>query len=339
MRFVKVLSVAAAFVLSAVLPAAAQSHPPAGPGLVVNGKAIVGSPSTRPPHIHNDRLYASVEELAAAVGATVTKDEKTGAHVISSGKGIPDFEALTKLNPKLSLYQSTHEYVPSMGIHYVAPGPHVTLALSKEGTVNAFEVVFPAATTPWQPWFDQPRDQPTELPGLGKSYTQHIYVTDPKGLLPELPGEKVILDGRYLSFAWEPKPHLHEGKPYIPVRAFVDLLGGTIQWDEHARTATAQVTPKPLSLDWLKALNPRISGYQPISPFVPNMGVHHGVQGPHLTVTTDNQGMVTGFELVVPAAAGWQAWFDQPKDQPTELPGLGKVYTQHIYLVDPATIK
>jgi hypothetical protein len=72
---------------------------------------------------------------------------------------------------------------------------------------------------------------------------------------------------------------------------------------------------------------------------VPNMGVHNGVPGAHVTVLTDRTDRVVGFELVSPAAAGWFPWFDQPKEMPMELPGMGMVYTQHIFLVDPASIQ
>jgi hypothetical protein len=116
-------------------------------------------------------------------------------------------------------------------------------------------------------------------------------------------------------------------------------LGGTIAWDEVTFTATANVDYKGISYDWLKQLNPSLTKYGPISDFVPNMGIHMGVAGPHLTVLTDNAGMVAGFELVVPAVAGWAPWFDQPEGQPMELPGQGQVYTQHLYLTPPATIK
>lgn len=32
-----------------------------------------------------------------------------------------------------------------------------------------------------------------------KVYTQHVYLTDPAGLMPDHTGVPVILDGRYLS--------------------------------------------------------------------------------------------------------------------------------------------
>lgn len=77
-----------------------------------------------------------------------------------------------------------------------------------------------------------------------------------------------------------------------------------------------------------------------MSPLVPNMGVHMGVRGPGLIGLMDSTGNLIGFELSLPAnAAPWSPWFDQPQGQPSDLPGLGKVWSQHVYLVDPATIK
>jgi hypothetical protein len=123
------------------------------------------------------------------------------------------------------------------------------------------------------------------------------------------------------------------------VRPAVELLGGSVTWDDGTWTATATVKPHPLSWKRLVETNPALQKYGALSPLVPNMGVHMGAHGPHLTVLVDSAENVTGVELVVPANTPWMPWFDQPEGQPMELRELGKVYTQHVYFVDPATIR
>lgn len=326
------LALALGLVLGFALPAAAAT----GPTAEINGTVVQAPEGAPAPHIHNDRLFVPAESFAALIGGTYS--EEGGVAIIRTGKGIPNLAELQERNPKLGLYKELSPFIPGMGIHRGVEGPHVTLAVSKEGTLNAFEAAFPASAG-WFPWFDQPEGQPMELPGIGKVYTQHIYVTDPRGLV-EHSGVPVILDGRYLSYPFEPKPHRHNGKVYIPLRPAVELLGGTVEWHEEAYTAKARLTPGPLTWEQLKALNPKLAAYKALSPFIPNMGIHWGVEGPHVTIMVDSAGLVTGAELMLSAGATpWMPWFDQPEGQPTELPGLGKAWTQHVYIVDPASIK
>ncbi len=174
---------------------------------------------------------------------------------------------------------------------------------------------------------------------MGEVYTQHTYIPPPAGLLPGPGGIPVTVGGRDLSTDYELQGHMVGEELYIPLRPAVELLEGQVAWDDATRTATGTVAAGPISFEWLRQLNPAVSHYGPISGFAPNMGVHYGVSGPHLTVLVDSAGNVPGFALVSPAGAGWFPWFDQPEGQPVELPGLGPVYRQHIYPADAATIK
>lgn len=299
--------------------------------VIVNGKSIA------PVAILDDRLYVPAAAFAGAIGGTLETVNGV-ASIKLPGMNLPTLPQLTALNPALGMYQQLSPYIPGMGIHRGVPGPALVLAISHEGTLNAVEIISPAEQG-WQPWFDQPKNQPMEMPELGQVYTQHLYLTNPAGLVEENAGVPVIIGGRYLSAGSNLKPHKLGETLYIPLRATVEMLGGTITWDGPAFTGKATVDFRGITHEWMKELNPSLTKYQPLSEFVPNMGIHHGVTGPHVTMMTDTAGMVTGFELIVPAVAGWQPWFDQPKEQPMELPGLGQVYTQHLYLVDPASIK
>ena len=90
--------------------------------------------------------------------------------------------------------------------------------------------------------------------------------------------------------------------------------------------------------DW-QALNPAVDEhYEPLNQeWVGGMGIHWGVDGPHVTIGVGHDDQVTLVELIVPAADGWHPWFDQDENEPVDL-GFGDVYTQHIYLVEQETI-
>ncbi len=90
-------------------------------------------------------------------------------------------EALTEVNPALADYQQLSEYVPHMGYHHGVMGPGLVLAVSPEGDINAFELIFPAEGGHY-PWFDQPEGEPMEMGPMGLVYTQHVYVVDPMSL-------------------------------------------------------------------------------------------------------------------------------------------------------------
>lgn len=90
-------------------------------------------------------------------------------------------EALSETNPALAQYEQMGGYVPHMGYHYGVMGPGLILAISPEGDINAFELMFPAEQG-WYPWFDQPDGEPMVIPEVGEVYTQHLYVVDPMTL-------------------------------------------------------------------------------------------------------------------------------------------------------------
>ncbi len=93
------------------------------------------------------------------------------------------------------------------------------------------------------------------------------------------------------------------------------------------------------NLTTLTSINPKLTMYQPLHEgWVPEMGVHHGVAGPHLTLAVGHDGIVAAYELIVPESAGWQPWFDQAEGQPTTIEPLGAVYTQHIYVTERSSV-
>lgn len=89
----------------------------------------------------------------------------------------------------------------------------------------------------------------------------------------------------------------------------------------------------------LKAHNSSLEMYQPLHEgFVPEMGTHYGVAGPHLTVVVADDDVISAFELIVPEEAGWQPWFDQAEGEPTTIEGFGSAYTQHVYITERSSV-
>lgn len=133
------------------------------------------------------------------------------------------------------------------------------------------------------------------------------------------------------------------------IAAFVALtvLAGyaivTADPDQPAHEAAAFV----MTLDQLKALNPAVTAhYGQVSPCVPHMGVHYGAvvdgmpaQAPGVVLSVDPVDQrLTAMEIIVPSEMPWQPWYDQPEGEPLELaPGMS-FWTQHVYLVDHASI-
>lgn len=195
------------------------------------------------------------------------------------------FQDLSAFNSKLAMYQPLHDgFVPQMGTHYGAPGPHLTVVLAHDDVISAFELIVPEEAG-WYPWFDQPEGEPTTIEGLGAVYTQHVYVTERSSVVE---GQRpVLLD---------------------------------------------------LNLDALTAANPALQQYEAISPYVPGMGIHHGVPGPAVIMAVSEEGAINAFEIISPADQGWFEWFDQPEGEPMTIEGLGEVYTQHLYVVDRALV-
>jgi hypothetical protein len=85
-----------------------------------------------------------------------------------------------------------------------------------------------------------------------------------------------------------------------------------------------------------------LTGNESIVPlneeWVPEMGIHWGVSGPHIVLAVGEDDLVVAYEIILPEEDGWHPWFDQPEGEPMDHPALGRVYTQHIYLADPATV-
>lgn len=93
------------------------------------------------------------------------------------------------------------------------------------------------------------------------------------------------------------------------------------------------------SFDAFKRVNGgRVVPYSQITPFTPGKGAMWGPDGPALRVLLNRSEHVVGGMMAVPAAYGWEPWFDQPKGSPTDDPVLGMVYTQTIFFTPRSSI-
>ncbi|HLS90360.1 MAG TPA: hypothetical protein VK101_03850 [Limnochordia bacterium] len=155
------------------------------------------------------------------------------------------------------------------------------------------------------------------------------------GALAEEVYVDVVINGRRLYQAGL----VYGDRTYVRLADVAQVLDGELIYDPDLKVAFVN-TGRYRSLNWrnLIQLNPKLQGYQPMSPFEAGEGVHWGVPGPHLTVVTTPAGVVTGFKLTVAESqTEHRPWFDQ--ENPIELPSGQKGYSQLIYVVHPDLIR
>lgn len=149
----------------------------------------------------------------------------------------------------------------------------------------------------------------------------------------------VVVEAIYpAEIGWYPWFDQPEGEP-MDLEGFGPAYTQHI-WITEPETVRPDETPTfvPLTLPALEEINPALEQYERVSEYVPHMGYHYGVMGPSLVLAVSPAGEVNAFELIFPAEDGWFPWFDQSEGEPMELPEMGQVYTQHLYVVDPATL-
>ncbi|MCL6596153.1 MAG: hypothetical protein K6V73_08070 [Firmicutes bacterium] len=80
--------------------------------------------------------------------------------------------------------------------------------------------------------------------------------------------------------------------------------------------------------------------YRDLGPDPGGRARQYGPPGRGLRVLVDAQRHVVGLVALWPAdlPEGWRPWFDQPRGAPVRDALLGRVYTQHLWLVDPRSL-
>lgn len=141
--------------------------------------------------------------------------------VFSTGTLAISLEYLTELNPALTHYNLDDHFAPNMGMHFIAPGPHMTVVLADNDTVVAVELVVPEEHG-WLPWFDQPEGEPSELP-IGMAYTQHIYLADRATIIP---GQSPMIFANYPAEQFN-LSQLHRSNPTLDMYIYLtDYIPG-----------------------------------------------------------------------------------------------------------------
>ena len=282
-----------------------------------------------------DRTYVKLDDVAAVLGGKVVRDTQLNLIFLNTGRYANlTLEGLKALNPDLQAYSATSALVPAVGIRHGVQGPHIAVTTTPAGVVTGVVLVVPEGVGPYRPWYDQPAGSPVEVPGVGRAYTQQMFVIDRTLVRPSLAFE-LVFNGERL---WVPETaFLWRGNDlYVRLRDLAEASGGGVGWNQQTRTASAKVVPGgELTPEKLVALNPNLQDfYKMRNSYVPGQGLEFRPAGAGLAVGLDETGAVTRFSAAFPEGAGWFSWYDQDQGAPLIVTGLGRIYTQNLALTE-----
>lgn len=294
--------------------------------VVINGVRVEGGGL-----VVGDRAYVKLEDVAAVLGGNVVRDTELNLIFVNTGRYASlTLEGLKALNPGLKEYSAMSPLVPAVGIRHGVPGPHIAVMTTPAGVVTGVALVVPEGTAPYRAWYDQPAGSPAEIAGVGRAYTQQLFVIDRTLVRPSLALE-LVFNGERL---WVPETaFLWRGDDvYVRLRDLAEASGGGVGWDPRTRTASAKVVPGgELTPEKLAALNPGLQDFYRVrGSSVPGEGLEFRPAGTGLALGLDETGAVTRVVVTFPARAGWFSWYDQNQGSPLEITGVGEVYTQRL---------
>lgn len=281
--------------------------------------------------LYGDRTYVRIADVASVLEGRFVYDPDLRVAFVNTGRyAALQWEELVRVNPKLRSYQPMSPLIEGKGVHYGAPGTHLTVVTTPAGVITGFQLAVSAAQGSALPWFDQA--EPGPLPGSGTGYTHTLQIVHPELIRLGGPTE-IAWNGLPLRMA--PSAILwFEGELYVRLRDLAVASGGGVGWDPAARIASAKVVPgTDLDLDKLASLNPEITAHFK-GPLVraPGGGIRYGADGPSVVVVVNEGRLVEGFEIVVRGeASAWRPWFDQAEGEPQPI-GETTGYSQTIYL-------
>lgn len=314
-----------------VSPSEATSTDPADDvrvDVIINGERLEAGAL-----VYDDRSFVRLEDVAEVLGGRYLYDDYLMVGFVLTG----NYESLVAdrlatLNPRIDGYQVIAPFVPGIGISFGLPVSHVTLSFVPSGLLSAFGLQLDDEME-HRPWFDL-ADEQSINPLQGDGHSQHLWVVDP-ALLTADDSVRVAFNGKRLNLPPDAML-LREGDLYVRLRELAELTGGGVGWDMAQRIASAKILPgEELTLNTLRSLNTRsISYYEPISAFVPSLGYRFGPDGPGLIFGLDGRERVAVVGALFRAeGTPWFPWFDQPHGEAPDFPGVGKAYSQHIYLI------
>lgn len=296
--------------------------------VVINGVRIDGGGL-----VVGDRTYVKLDDVASVLGGRVVRDEELNLVFVNTGNYANlTLEGLKALNPGLRAYGATSALVPAVGVRHGVQGPHIAVTTTPAGVVTGVVLVVPEGTGPYRAWYDQSAGSPVEIPGVGRAYTQQVFVVDRTLVRPSLSFE-LVFNGERL---WVPETaFLWRGDDlYVRLRDLAEASGGGVGWDQQSRTASAKVVPGgELTPEKLAALNPNLQDFYRVrNSYVPGDGLELRPTGAGLAMGIDEAGAVTRFGATFPEGAGWFSWYDQDEGAPLIVAGMGRIYTQRLVI-------
>lgn len=130
-------------------------------------------------------------------------------------------------------------------------------------------------------------------------------------------------------------------RTYVNLADVAESIGGRYTYDSDLNVAFVQ-SGAYLNLNHanLARINPKLRRhYSAAAPLSGIAGVEYTAPGPSLNVVTARSGEALAISFSVSAdASGHYRWFDQAAGAPIRT-AAGNLYTQHLYVVDPAIVQ
>jgi hypothetical protein len=151
----------------------------------------------------------------------------------------------------------------------------------------------------WQPWYDQPDNEPQQMMVYGPVYSQQVFLAEPVGEMERIPLRHISYLGRGAMIRFEEQTHL--------------------------------------DFESLEELNSKLHHYETIH--YPDSGdantVLHMPGGTGMSFLADLSGEVFAVVFLLSEEAGWMDWADQEQGLPLEHPDFGGFYSQAFLLREP----
>lgn len=275
--------------------------------ITLNGKPLHYNWEPKP-HAHDGIVVVPIRAVIETLGGKIEWNGETRTVTATLGSNASlTFDQLKALNPKLAHYLQLGDFKMHMGVQRgINDGkPHIAVLQSAEGTVTGFTA--------------------------GET---HIMLTDRGGVKNDKADPQVLVNGQRINYGMG-KAHIHNNHVYVPITGLAAVLGGTMTHNQATNTIAVTAPGGAPTWDMLKVWNPKLAEYKALGE--PNaMGVtEYGAAGTSgMTVMVEKDGRVHAFRMTVPAAQGWQPWFDQEQGKPKKTADSQEVYTQTIHLVD-----
>lgn len=131
-------------------------------------------------------------------------------------------------------------------------------------------------------------------------------------------------------------------RTYVSLADVADIIGARYTYDPISNVAFLQTGNfLNLNLEGIRSLNPKFAEYYDLTePLDDVAGLQFVAPGSYLGALFSLTGELLAYNYLIPADLGGHfPWYEQPEGAPVDHPSLGEIYTQHLYVVDPALIR